>query len=380
VFALVSVHFGSLRFVYSRQPFLAGQYEDKLAGTDARFAVIRVGVIGYGYWGPNLVRNFSASHLFHVLAVAEPRASAREALRRTYPHVLAIADATELLEWNNIDAVAIATPAATHYDLAMQALEKGKHVLVEKPLCMSVDHANDLVAFAKKQGLVLLVDHVFLFHSAVRKLKELLLGNSIGKVSYFDSLRINLGLFQPDVSVLWDLAPHDFAIMDYLFGEDPEHVEATGYCHVNPHLPDIVYVTAHYKSQMIGHLNLSWMSPVKARRIAVGGTKQMVVWDDLNLEERLKIYDSGIEFHPESERLAIVPGYRIGDISSPRIFHGEALAGVVEEFARVITERTASIIDGSGGIRVVRILEKAQKALDHNLRNIANLRDSKAAT
>ncbi len=328
--------------------------------------MIRVGVIGYGYWGPNLVRNFISSRQFQVLAVADPRAAAREALARSYPGVLAVADPSELLARADIDAVAIATPVATHYDLAAKALKKGKHVLVEKPLCMRVEEGNELVALAKRRGVTLLVDHVFLFHNAVRKLKELM-SDSIGKVSYYDSLRINLGLFQPDVNVLWDLAPHDFAIMNYLFDHDPEHIEATGYCHVNAHLPDIAYVTAHYQSHMIAHLNLSWMSPVKVRRIAVGGNRQMVVWDDLNLEERIKIYDSGIEFRPESERLAIVPSYRIGDVSSPRIVHREALGAVVEEFAQVITQKTGSIIDGSQGVRVVRLLERAQAALDRSL-------------
>ena len=336
--------------------------------------MIRVGVAGYGYWGPNLVRNFIASRQFEVVAVADPCAAAREALARSYPGILAIADAAELIARKNIDAVAIATPVATHYDLAGKALRKGKHVLVEKPLCMRAEEGNDLVALAKRQGRVLLVDHVFVFHNAVRKLKELI-SQSIGKVSYYDSLRVNLGLFQPDVNVLWDLAPHDFAIMNYLFDEDPEHIEATGYCHVNSNLPDIAYVTAHYRSHMIAHLNLSWMSPVKVRRIAVGGNKQMVVWDDLNLEERIKIYNSGIEFRPESERLAIVPSYRIGDVSSPRIVNREALAGVVEEFARVIVEKKAdSVIDGSQGVRVVRMLEQAQRILNRNLNNVTGLR------
>jgi predicted dehydrogenase len=329
--------------------------------------MIRVGVAGYGYWGPNLVRNFIANRQFAVVAVADPRAAAREALARSYPGVLAIADGVELMAREDIDAVAIATPVATHYELAGKALRKGKHVLVEKPLCMRAEEGNDLIALAKRQGRVLLVDHVFVFHNAVRKLKELM-SQSIGKVSYYDSLRVNLGLFQPDVNVLWDLAPHDFAIMNYLFDQDPEYVEATGYCHVNSTLPDIAYVTAHYRSHMIAHLNLSWMSPVKVRRIAVGGSNQMVVWDDLKLEERIKIYNSGIEFRPESERLAIVPSYRIGDVSSPRIVNREALAGVVEEFARVIVEKKVdSIIDGSQGVRVVRLLEMAQTAVDRSL-------------
>ena len=328
--------------------------------------MIRLGVAGYGYWGPNLVRNFFANHQFKVLAVADPSATAREALTRSHPGLLALADASELLARQDIDAVAIATPVATHYELSAQALKAGKHVLVEKPFCMRVEEASELVALAKRKGLTLLVDHVFLFHNAVRKLKELVQTNSIGQVSYYDSLRVNLGLFQPDVNVLWDLAPHDFAIMNYLFEDDPEYVETTGYCHVNADLPDIAYVTAHYRSHMIAHLNLSWMSPVKVRRIAVGGKKQMVVWDDLNLEERIKIYNSGIEFRPESERL--VPSYRIGDVLSPRILQREALAGVVEEFARVIITKGESIIDGTQGVRVVRLLEMAQAALDRSLR------------
>jgi predicted dehydrogenase len=227
---------------------------------------------------------------------------------------------------------------------------------------------------AQRERLTLLVDHVFLFHNAVRALKNLVAGGDIGTISYYDSLRVNLGLFQPDVNVLWDLAPHDFAIMNYLFEEVPAHIEATGYCHVNADLPDIVYVTAHYPSHMIAHLNLSWMSPVKVRRIAVGGSKQMVVWDDLNLEERIKIYNSGIDLRPQSERLAIVPSYRIGDISSPRIVNREALGGVVEEFARVITKRSESVIDGREGVRVVRMLEQAQAALQTTLREIAKQR------
>ena len=335
--------------------------------------MIRIGVIGYGYWGPNLVRNFIANGEFEVRVVADPDPAARVALGRRFPGILALADASELISRDDIDAVAVATPVATHYELAADALRKGKHTLVEKPLCMTAEEASDLVALAKRQGVVLLVDHVFVFHNAVRKLKELMQNGSIGKVSYYDSLRVNLGLFQPDVNVLWDLAPHDFAIMNYLFLEEPEHVEATGYCHVNPHLPDIVYVTAHYKSHMIAHLNLSWMSPVKVRRIAVGGNKQMVVWDDLNLEERIKIYDSGVEFRPESERLAIVPSYRIGDISSPRIAQREALAAVVEEFARVIHDKTDSIIDGAQGVRVVRMLERTQAALDRSLQTARSL-------
>jgi len=338
--------------------------------------MIRIGVIGYGYWGPNLVRNLAANRQFEVVAVCDPREDCRDKARRSNARLRVHADAQELIDSADIDAVVIATPIATHFELASRALRAGKHVLVEKPLCTSAEEGEELVALAARSRLVLLVDHVYVFHNAVRKLREFNDTGAIGKLSYYDSLRINLGLFQPDVNVLWDLAPHDFSIMNYILEEEPEYIEATGYCHVNPVLPDIVYVTAHYTSHMIAHLNLSWMSPVKVRRVAVGGSKQMVVWDDLNLEERLKIYDSGIEFRPEKDRLAIVPSYRIGDVHSPRVPNSEALADVIEEFANVICgKQQSSVIDGAAGLRVVRMLEAAQTALDRNLGEIAKKRD-----
>src|SRR5262249_53427258 len=199
------------------------------------------------------------------------------------------------------------TPVSTHYSLALQALICGKHVLVEKPMCASVEEGRELVAIADKTKRTLMVDHTYLFHDAVRKLKEFKDSGVLGKITYYDSLRVNLGLFQSDVNVLWDLAPHDFSIMDYILDEQPLHVEATGYCHVNTHVPDIAYITLHYRTGIIAHLNLSWISPVKARRIALGGTAQMVVWDDLNPDERLKIYDSGLELHSQDERRILLP-------------------------------------------------------------------------
>jgi predicted dehydrogenase len=336
--------------------------------------MIRVGICGFGYWGPNLYRNFAANPNFEITAVSDPSAQCRDKAARLNRQLALFADARDLIDSDVCDAVAIATPVATHFELAAHALRRRKHTLIEKPMCARSDEANELVGLAERENLTLLVDHVFVFHSAVRELKRLATSGALGIVSYYDSLRVNLGLFQPDVNVLWDLAPHDFSIMNYLFDEEPMQIEATGYCHVNAHLPDIVYVTAHYASHMIAHLNLSWMSPVKVRRVAVGGSKEMVVWDDLNLEERIKIYNSGIEFRPESERLAIVPSYRIGDIQSPRLVSREALGSVVEEFAQAINERRPSIIDGRAGARVVRMLEQAQAALDARLGEVTKLR------
>ena len=331
-------------------------------------SIIKVGLCGHGYWGQNLLRTFSSDPGFDVLAVCDTREGAREKARRAGTAIRLYEDATELVDDPKIEAVAIATPAATHFPLARRALLRGKHVLVEKPMCAGVEEAGELVALAERNGVTLMVDHTYLFHGAVRKLKELYLNSSLGVVSYYDSLRVNLGLFQPDLNVLWDLGPHDFSIIDYLFDEDPLHIEATGYCHVNPHSPDIVYITIHFASNMIAHFNLSWMSPVKVRRIALGGSKRMAVWDDLNREEKLKIYDSGISFQQEEQRTRIMPRYRIGDIYSPRVSDCEPLAGVVTHFGNVIAGREKSIMDGRKGLRIVDMLGRAQSSLDASLR------------
>jgi predicted dehydrogenase len=326
--------------------------------------MIRVGICGFGYWGPNLYRNFALHRGFDVTAIADMNKTRQAHAQSLNSNLRVYDDAIEMIDSGDVDAVIIATPVATHYRIAAHALRKGKHVLVEKPLCERVTEAEELVELAARGNLSLLVDHVYLFHEAVRMLKDFMTSGKLGQVSYFDSLRVNLGLFQPDVNVLWDLAPHDFSIMDYLLDEEPAFIEATGYYHINPKLPDIVYVTAHYRSRMIAHINLSWMSPVKVRRIAIGGSNQMVVWDDLNNEERLKVYNSGIELRPEEQRHV---HYRIGDIYSPRVPNREALTGVVAEFHRTITGDKSSVIDGRRSVRIVRMLEAAQTALDRNL-------------
>lgn len=335
--------------------------------------MISAGLIGYGYWGPNLLRNLQASGRFAVKALAEPRRERLELARRAFPGLEGHADGLELVERPDIDAVLIATPVATHYALARRALERGKHVLIEKPMCRRAQECEELIALAARRGRTLMVDHTFVFAGAVQKLRELCAGGALGKVSYYDSLRVNLGLFQPDVNVLWDLAPHDFSILDYVVGVEPIHVEATGYCHVNSEMPDIAYVTMHCAGDVIAHLNLSWMSPAKVRRIAIGGDRQMAVWDDLDRDEKIRIYNSGIRLQSEDERLAIIPGYRIGDIHSPRLANAEALAGVVGHFADVIEARARSLMGGEQGLRVVRMLEASQAALDASLARVRAL-------
>lgn len=332
--------------------------------------MINIALCGYGYWGPNLLRNFQRNTEFRVVAVAERQVEKRRVLAANNPGLVVYEDAIEAIEDPGVDAVSIVTPVASHYVLAKRALELGKHVLVEKPLCANVAEAQSLIDLAAKTGATLMVDHTFLFHPAVRRIGALAHSGALGSVSYYDSLRVNLGLFQPDVNVLWDLAPHDLSIIDYLFDEEPIHVQANGYCHVNPRLPDIAYVTLYFPSRMVAHINLSWMSPVKVRRIAIGGSDKMVVWDDLDRDEPIRIYDSGISILAQEDRQIIIPGYRVGDVHAPRIPPDEALAGVVGHFGRVIRGEEASLMDGHRGLRVIRTLDWAQRSLDKSLADV----------
>lgn len=335
--------------------------------------MIKVGIIGYGYWGPNLLRNLNASPRFQVVAMADPRRQRHQAAQNIVPNLEAYESPSELIQSAGIDAVVIASPVATHYEIARQALMAGKHVLVEKPMCTTGAQGEELVNLAASKGLTLMVDHTFLFTAPVRAILDLHRQGELGALSYYDSMRINLGLFQPDVNVLWDLAPHDLSILDSLLGEEPVHIEASGYCHVNRMLPDIAYLTLYFPSNVVAHLHLSWMSPVKVRRVSIGGARKMIVWDDLNREEVLKIYNSGIEFQPEESKIAVIPQYRLGDILSPRLPPGEALSGVVEHFAQVIANEATSIMDGERGLRIVRTLELAQTALTTNLSRVEQL-------
>jgi predicted dehydrogenase len=337
---------------------------------------IRVGIIGYGYWGPNLLRNLAGHPEFAVVALADRRADACERAARALPGLRTVADAVEIVAMRDVEAVAIATPVATHFEIAREALLAGKHVLVEKPMCATVEEGEELVALAKKIGLTLMVDHTFLFTGAVQTIAQTVRSGRLGKICYFDSMRVNLGLFQSDVNCLWDLAPHDLSIIDHLMNDQLVGIDVTGYCHVNPGLPDMVYMTLHYVRDVVAHFNLSWMSPMKVRRFVMGGTKQMLIWDNLDNDQKIRIYDSGIEFWPEHQRDMIVPDYRVGDIYSPRVSRTEALAGVVGHFASVIRGERESIMDGGRGLKVVRVLEGAQRLLDRNLANIAASRRS----
>ena len=342
--------------------------------------MIKVGICGFGYWGPTLARIFSTNPGFKVTAVADKQPAAQTTVQARHPGVTIYDSAEGLIDLADVDLVVIATPVSTHCALALRALKKSKHVLIEKPMCTTAEEGRELMAVAARMKRILMIDHTYVFHPAVRKLRELKASGALGEITYFDSLRVNLGLFQPDMNVLWDLAPHDFSIMGYIFDEQPVYVEATGYCHVNANLPDIAYVTLHYASRIIAHLNLSWMSPVKARRIAIGGSRQMAIWNDLDPDEKLKIYDSGIEFHSEEERKVFVPGYRIGNIYSPRLPGGEALSAMAEHLRRGILGEEKIITDGAAGLRVVDLLEQSQRALNASLGKVEHLKLNEAAT
>src|SRR5215475_6846247 len=333
---------------------------------------IGIGVLGYGYWGPNLVRNFWATPGCRVVAVGDPRDITRKAVAEAFSRIDTCADSDDLLARGDVDAVVIATPVSTHYSLACKALDRGKHVLIEKPMCRSSAEAKDLLARAQRAQRVLMVDHTFLFTGAVQTIARTIRRGELGRICYFDTMRVNLGLFQPDVNCLWDLAPHDLSIVDYLIEDEVLAIDATGYCHMKNGMPDMVFMTLHYASDWVSHLNLSWMSPVKIRRTTIGGTSKMLIWDDLDQDQKINIYDHGIEIHGDEERSLIVPEYRIGDIHSPRVpLNEEALAGVADHFIKVIVGEAQSIMDGSKGLRIVRLLEVAQRQLDKSLAHIA---------
>jgi predicted dehydrogenase len=335
--------------------------------------MLNVALFGMGYWGRNLFRVLSNNSHMALASVVDLQPGLRAELALSHPNLAVHDDPSAVINDPAIDVVVIATPVASHYDLARAALEAGKHVMVEKPMCASSDEARDLIGRAEARGLTLMVDHTFLFHPAVLQLGKLVHGGALGTISYFDSQRVNLGLFQPDVNVVWDLAPHDLSIINYLFGCEPLDIEASGYRHFAHGSADIAYLTLHYPGNLIAHLNLSWMSPVKVRRIAIGGSEQMVVWDDLNRDEPVKIYDSGIAFQPQHERGELLPSYRIGSVTSPRVAGPEPLVAVVEHFRRVILGQERCRTDGHFGLSIVNTLEQAQARLDANLRRVSSI-------
>jgi predicted dehydrogenase len=323
---------------------------------------INIGVVGLGYWGPNLVRNFSEVDNCHVAMACDSDERKLKPIKKRYPYVEVTTRYEDIVDAKDIDAIAVATPVVSHYELAKRALEKGKHVLVEKPLCANVKEAEGLIKVAESNGKVLMVDHTFLYTGSVRKAKELISKGEIGEVYYFDSVRINLGLFRTDVNVIWDLAPHDISIAQYLIKEEPVSVSVLGRDFNNNKIACIAYMTLRYKSGIIAHIHVSWLSPVKIRRIIIGGSKSMIIYDDVEPTEKIKVYDSGIKFDYGKEN-PLEPTYRLGDINLPRLDQREALSVEAEHFIDCILRGRKPLTDANFGLDIVKVLEASDTSL-----------------
>ena len=343
---------------------------------------VHIGVIGYGYWGPNLVRNFAEAPGSQVAAVSDVRADLLARAQARYPSVKTTTDCRELFADPTIDAIVIATPVSTHFELAMEALTAGKHVLVEKPLAATSEQAALLIDEAAARDRVLMVDHTFIYTGAVQKIKELVARGQLGALYYYDSVRINLGQFQHDVDVLWDLAVHDLAIMDYVLDQAPYAVAATGAAHIPGKPVNIAYVTCFFQHNLLAHLHVNWLAPVKVRRTLIGGDRQMIVYDDIEPSEKVKVYDKGVTVTNGSREKGVhdlMVGYRAGDMWAPQISLTEALQTEAQHFVECIQHGEQPLSDGRAGLRVVRILEAASQSLAQDGRPVELKRPTAAA-
>ena len=326
--------------------------------------MVRFGVIGYGYWGPNVVRNLACLEGSELMAVCDKSPAARRRLQKAHPGIAVATEASEILASADIDAVAVVTPVWTHYELAKAALENGKHVFVEKPFTSNTAQAEELIELAAKKNLKIMVDHTFLFTGAVKKIRELVEEGALGKLYYYDSTRVNLGLFQHDINVIWDLAPHDLSIMDYLIKETPEAIVATGQTHLNG-FEDVAFMTLYFPDKVIAHINVNWLSPVKVRTTLIGGEKKMLVWNDLEADEKIKIYDRGVQITNRQGLYDLLVNYRSGDMWAPQLEQVEALRQELAYFVDCISNDQTPMNDGNAGLRVVKMLEAANESLRH---------------
>ena len=319
---------------------------------------VGVAVVGCGYWGPNMVRNFWECDETELRWVCDLVPERLSNIKKRYPAVQLTNRLEDVLADSQVEAVCIATPSHTHYDLARQVLESGRHVLVEKPLCDSSDKVQRLMDLADQRGKILMVDHTFLYNPAVQTMREILDSGRLGRLLYFDSTRVNLGLFQRDVNVLWDLAVHDLAMMDYLIHDrKPLAISATGIAHVPGQPENMAYMTCFYEDNLVAHIHANWLAPVKLRRTLLGGEKQMIVYDDLEPSERVKVYDKGITVTDEKEIHKLLISYRSGDCWCPKVPPGETLENEVRHFAECIRAGSKPLSDGIAGLRVVKMIE-----------------------
>lgn len=326
--------------------------------------MINVGVIGYGYWGPNLVRNFMAASGSAVARVCDLREERLAPLRKVYPGLKTCSQPEELVNDPAIDAVVIATPVSSHFDLALAALRAGKHVLVEKPLATKSNHARQLIDEAAQRDLVLMVDHTFVYTDAVRKIRELIATGALGEIYYYDAVRVNLGLFQHDVNVVWDLAIHDLSIMDYVLPEKPVAISATGISHIPGQPENVAYITLFFAGAQIAHVHVNWLTPVKVRHTLIGGSEKMILYDDLDPSEKLKVYDKGINVTPRQEDVyKMLVSYRSGDMWAPRLDNTEALQTEALHFIDCVEHGRQPDTDGAAGLRMVSMIEAAETSL-----------------
>jgi predicted dehydrogenase len=325
---------------------------------------VRVAVIGLGYWGPNLVRNIAASPVTELAAICDFSEARLEAVGSQFPSARRVRDADDVFASNDVDAVCVATPVDSHYSLVKRALESGKHVLVEKPFVQSVAEATELVDLAAARGLTLMLDHVFLYSPAVRKLAETVASGELGTLNFVDSVRINLGIVQHDVNVLWDLAAHDLSIMDHLIGRAPVSVLAVGEAHSGNGLADVAYLHVDYGDGLMASVHVNWLSPVKIRHFMVGGSRKSALYNDLDPSEKLKIYDRGVDATPDPEsKRRVAVSYRSGDVVAPRLESVEPLRAMVEHFANCAATGEEPISSGRQGLRIVRILAASEESL-----------------
>jgi predicted dehydrogenase len=326
--------------------------------------MIGIGVIGYGYWGPNLVRNFAEAPGATLVGVSDLRADRLAQAQRRYPFARFAERPAELLADPAIDAVAIATPVSSHFQLAMDALKANKHVLVEKPIASTSEQALRLIDEASARNRVLMVDHTFVYTGAVRKIRDMIARGELGDIYYYDSVRVNLGLFQHDVNVIWDLAVHDLAIMDFVLASKPIAVNATGISHIAGQPENVAYITLFFPDNRIAHLHVNWLAPVKVRRTLIGGSEKMIVYDDLEPSEKVKVYDKGVTLSASSEAVyQLLVSYRSGDMWAPKLDQTEGLQTEVRHFLDCIDHHRQPETDGQTGLRVLRILEAAEKSM-----------------
>lgn len=331
--------------------------------------MIGVGVIGYGYWGPNVVRNFQSVEGSRVVAVCDNCAAALRRAKQAFPESRLTSSCEELLTSKDVDAIAVVTPVWTHYEIAKMALLEGKHVFVEKPFTSTSAEAEELIEIARQRKLTVMVDHTFLFTGAVRKIRQLIEEGMLGNLYYYDSMRVNLGLFQHDINVVWDLAPHDLSILDYLIGRQPDAVVATGESHLNG-VEDVAFITLYFPGNIIAHVNVNWLSPVKVRTTLIGGEKRMLVWNDLEVDEKIKIYDKGVMMRSQEGVYELLVSYRSGDMWAPKVEQNEALRTEAAYFIDCISNRKTPINDGAAGLRIVRMLEAADRSLKQKGREV----------